>query len=89
MAVTWEVIISPIDVDEYRASIAGTATDDADPDSPISVSVAEAVIETAPQQTAALDTLYEKYQVVLSRNTQVDAWLIGKEAAAKSYLEAK
>lgn len=89
MAITWEVTIKSLDDMSYRASITGTATDSANPDNPITVTVADAVIETVPQQGSALDILYAKYQKALTRQTQVAAFLAGKEAAAKTNLEAR
>ena len=49
----------------------------------------KAPLETQEEQLAALDILYERYLSKLARNSQIESWLEGKEAAAKANLEAR
>ena len=89
MAITWDVKIFPVSLGDRTANIVGVATDDADPYNPITVRVFKAPLETQEEQLAALDILYERYLSKLARNSQIESWLEGKEAAAKANLEAR
>ena len=89
MAITWDVKIIPVSLGDRTANIVGVATDDADPDNPITVKVFKAPLETQQEQLAALDILYERYLSKLARASQIESWLEGKEAAAKANLEAR
>ena len=62
MAITWEPIITPVDVDAGIISITAKATDDTDPDNPITVSIQNAVLGTPAENLATLNTLYAKYE---------------------------
>jgi len=89
MAITWEVTILPISEEDEIVRITGTATDDTDPNNSITVSVSNALIGTPQLELAALDILYTKYERALTKQTTINTWLAGKEAAAVTNLEAR
>jgi len=89
MAITWEVKITPINIDKYVASIRATRIDDAEPDNPMVYEIPRAVIETTPQQAAVMDEIWAKHQAALANKAKIDAFVAAKEAAGKANLEAR
>ena len=89
MAITWEVKITPIKIDDYVASIKATRTDDTDPDNPMVYTIARAVLETPTQQIGAMNEIWAKHQTALSGKVKVNTFVATKEAAGKANLEAR
>jgi hypothetical protein len=87
--VTWDVTIIPVSVGDKRADVIGVATDDTDPDNPITVSVENVPMNTSGEEVEALQIMLDRYNSRVSRNTAVDAWLSGKEESAETWLEAR
>lgn len=85
--ITWEVTdITPIDIDNYIASI--TAVRDDGMGNVSTYKVARAVIETNAQQAAAMDEILAKRVVDKAKIDAVTAFVNSRKAAGKTYLEA-
>ena len=87
MAITWEITdIIPIDIDKYVASI--TAVRDDGVGNVDTYTVPRAIIETVPQQTAAMDEILAKRAKDKAQTEAVAAFVDSRKAAGKTYLEA-
>ena len=87
MAITWELTdITPIDIDNYEASI--TAVRDDGVGNVDTYTVPLAIIETIPQQTAAMDEILAKRAADKIRSDAVSTFIDSRKAAGKTYLEA-
>lgn len=89
MAITWELKITPIDIVNKKASVRAVRTDDANPDNPMSYTVAKATIDTQAQKLAVLDEIWAKHQAVLAHNVNVNEFVSALEELGKANLEAR
>lgn len=62
MAVTWDVKTKPIDGMKDYVTVDAVATDDQNPDNPITVHIKNALIGNAAQEKKLGDSLYKFYQ---------------------------
>lgn len=87
MAITWEITeIIPIDIDNFVASIKAVRDDGLGNVS--TYTVPRAIIETAPQQAAAMDEILAKRAAEKAQSDAVEAFVESRKAAGKTYLEA-
>lgn len=89
MAITWHVVITPINIATKEASIRAVRIDDTDPDNPMVYDVARAILDTAAQKTAAIDEIWAKHQARLDLDTIVGDFVKALEASGKSNLEGR
>lgn len=89
MALTWSVTIIPVKISPKVVNISATVSDDTPGVADVLVHSRRMPFDTQQQQQFALDHLYAKYLAMATKSTQISTWLDGKEAAAKTYLEAK
>lgn len=89
MAITWELEITPIDVETQAVSVTATRTDDTLPDESKVYRVDHAVIVTAAQKTAVLDNIWNQHQNAITKQAQIDAFLGTLAANGKADLEAR
>ena len=86
MGIEWEFSITPIDPDAYTASITAVRIED---DSTETHRIDTAILQTSAQKTAVLNQIWQMHLDYQSRQTAIDNYLGGLEAAAKSNLEAR
>lgn len=94
--VKWELVITPINISTFEASIVATRTEtnETDPQNPVVVSidtytVPRAKIQTDEQKLAVGQEIREKRLAALAATEVVRAFVAGAEAAGKAYLEAQ
>lgn len=90
MAVTWEVTITPQDIERKTGSVLGVRTDD-DPvtGSVVSVKIDTAILDTTAQKIAARQQLWDMYLDYVDRITAIESYVGSMEADAKVWLEAQ
>ena len=87
MAITWEITdITPIDIDNFVASI--TAVRDDGNGNVSTYIVPRAVIETTPQQEAAMQEILAKRAADKAQTDAVTDFINSRKSAGKTYLEA-
>ena len=90
----WEVTITPISVVDKTASISAvrTVVDDAAPEVILETEthrVLTAILDTAAQKAAVLDSLWQQHLDYQVEQTDITAYLGGLEAAGKIDLEGR
>jgi hypothetical protein len=88
MAITWTVIITPIDVVTKTASITAVRVDDSD-GSTETHAIMTAVLNTQEQKTAALDQIWQMHLDYQTKQAAIADYIGGLEATAKANLEAR
>lgn len=89
MAITWELKIIPISIQDKTASITATRIDSLDPDSPKIYRVEKTPLGTQAEQLAALNEIWDKHQIQLALDIVVDNFLDELETIGKANLEAR
>jgi len=91
MAITWEVTITPLNVDRKEANIVAVRTDDNDPDNVKTEThtIISAILNTQTQKTAALDNIWEQHLAWQVRQIKIDNYIGDLEVQAKINLEAR
>jgi len=87
MAISWNTQIT--NVNEPRADITFTRTDDAAPADTWSYSYKNRDIGSAPLRSALLDDVWAKWQLELSRRGSVSTFLSNLEQSANANLDAR
>jgi len=88
MAITWDISITNVDVDQKRADIRFTRTDDIT-DATESYGFSKAIIETGEERTALLNQAWQNHLDAVAKQTAVDAFITNLEQLAKANLEAR
>jgi len=88
MAITWEVQITNVDVDQKRADVSFTRVDDVSGTAE-NYNYSQAIIETTEQRAALLQTVWDSHLAAVSKQTAIDAFITNLEQTAKSNLEAR
>jgi len=88
MAISWEVGITNVDVDDNRADVTFARTDDVT-GATESYSFKKVIIETTQQRTDLLDLVWSKHLEAVSEQSAVDAFITNLEQLGKSNLEAR
>jgi cytochrome c556 len=89
MAISWDVQITPIDVDRKEVSITAVRMDSTDPTKTETHVIASALLVTADQKTAALDNLWQQHLAWQAKQMKIAAYIGTLAAAAKANLEAR
>lgn len=88
MAITWDVQITKVNVTSKRANITFVRTDDATGETE-TYSFNSAIIGTAAERTALLETVWGSHLETVDKQSAVDAFITNLEQLAKSNLEAR
>jgi len=90
MAITWTLDISPINISTKEASIRATRTDDTD-GSTMEYTIARETIDivTMTNNIPILDEIWAKHQARLSKESNINDFTSGLEAAGKINLEGR
>jgi len=83
---TWEVKITPIDVERKMVSVVATRTDGLDVRT---FSILNGVIDTAEQKLAIMEHIWGLYQASLAEDSKVATFLGDLEIQAKANLEGR
>lgn len=87
--ITWEVSITPINIDRKEASITATRTDSEDVDNPRVYTLPSWTLSNQATRLLALDRIWQMHQEALLLESQVASFLTGLETQAKNNLEAR
>ena len=88
MAITWDVVITNVNLESNRATISATRTDSELTDSPQVYSFQQVPLETGPQRAAILTTIQTKCEERAADDTAIQTWIDTLEQSGKSSLEA-
>ena len=91
MAVTWEVDITPIDLERKEVRVSATRTDDTDPEN-VKIethTVLSVIIDTTAQKLAVMDQIWEMHLADVVKQAQIAAIVDALEAQAVANLEAR
>ena len=87
MAITWELTITPMNVQTKEASVIAVRSDGTG--GVRSYNVAKAPFNTPEQEDAVWDEIWAKHQDMLARETVVANFIDRLESAGKTNLEAR
>jgi len=88
MAITWDVVITNVNLDSNRATISATRTDSELTDPPQVYLFQQVPLETGPQRAAIQETIKTKCEERAADDTAIATWIDTLEQAGKSNLEA-
>ena len=88
MAITWDVSINNVNVDQKRADVNITRTDDVTGDTE-NYRYSKVIIETTEQRLALLDQAWDEHEEAATKQTAVDAFITNLEQLGKANLEAR
>jgi len=88
MAITWDVIVAPLDVARKEASVVAIRTDSVT-EQVETHRIISVILDTQTQKTAAVDQLWQMHLDYGDRQVAVDAFVGALETQAKTILEAK
>jgi len=91
MAVTWEVDITPIDLERKEVRVSATRTDDTDPEN-VKIethTVLSVIIDTTAQKLAVMDQIWEMHLADVVKQAQIAAIVDALEVQAVANLEAR
>ena len=88
MAITWDTKITNVNVLSKRANVTFTRTDDVTQETE-TYSYNSAIIGTAEERAALLDTVWDAHLEDDAKQDAVDAFITNLEQLAKSNLEAR
>jgi len=89
MAITWELEITPLEVEKKTAYITAVRIDSEDSDNPKTYIVHRANLSTQAQQLVALNEVWAKHQAQLAFDEQIQDFLDKLEEIGKANLEAR
>ena len=87
MPITWETTTKFLDKELTRVSITAVGTDSADPANPITVTIQDALINTATNKTALWVNIRDHYGRKIAESISKDAAETALNAEAKTGLE--
>lgn len=88
MAITWEVIVTPLNVSRKEASIRAIRTDDVTSEEQMFV-IQTAILDTQAQKVAALNQLWDMHLAYENRQSAIIDYIGTMEEDAKINLEAR
>ena len=91
MAISWDVKITPLNVDRKEANIVAVRTDDTDPAN-VKIethTVISAIIETPAQQLAVSDNIWQQHLAYQVRQARIATYIGDLETRASDDLEAR
>ncbi len=88
MTITWELNITPQNVDQKKASVTATRTDDVS-GSVETYSIDTVILSTNAEKTAVVDQLWQQHLARVTKQAAIDAFVGTMEADGKANLEAR
>ena len=91
MAITWELTVTPIAIGSKTASVVAVGIDSEDTEKLLTYTEPNVIIdtETMANNIHILDDIWAQHQARLARDSTIDAFVSGLEAAGKANLEAR
>ena len=88
MAISWETQITNVDLQQKRADVTFTRTDDTT-GAVETYSFSKVIIETTQQRLDLLDLVWQKHLAAVANQTNIDAFITNLEQLANSNLDAR
>ena len=89
MAITWDIKITPLNVERYEASVLATRTDSLDPTNVETHNIITCLLQTEAQKLAVLENLWASHLTWGERQAAIDAYVGDLETQAKIILEGR